>query len=116
MLERSLYFSPLSLLREIDRFFENYPDHAYKNFFDVSELRHKLASYMLDRISDVLGLHSNRGGRSIVPNFSRRCLEHQLQMEVWIEAGMMRVLQENVGCITQAFPHHFPPTHQRRSN
>ena len=120
MSEQSLYFSSLSLLREIDSFFENYPDHAYKNFFDVSELRHKLASYVLDRIFDASGLYNamgqhnvgrhNMGRRSSVPDFSRRCLEQQLQMEVWIEAGMMRVLRENVGCITQAFPHHFPPT------
>ncbi|MBW4659476.1 MAG: hypothetical protein KME15_12440 [Drouetiella hepatica Uher 2000/2452] len=115
MSEQSLYFSSSSLLREIDSFFENYPDHAYKNFFGVLELRQKLASYVLDRIFDASGLHNRRGGRSIAPNFSRRCLEQQLQMEIWIEAGIMRVLQENLGCMAQTFPHHFPPAHQHHS-
>jgi len=116
MSEQSFYFSSSSLLREIDGFFENYPDHAYKNFFDVSELRHKLASYVLDRIFDAAGRHSDRGWRSIVPRFSHRCLEQQLQMEDWIQAGMMYVLQENVGCITQTFPHYFPPAqHQHHA-
>lgn len=115
MSEQSLHFSSSLLLREIDSFFENYPNHAYKNFFDVSELRQKLASYVLDRIFDASGLHNSMGRRSTAPNFSRRCLEQQLQMEIWIEAGMMRVLQENLGCMTQTFPHHFPPAHQRYS-
>jgi hypothetical protein len=111
MSERSLCFSLPLLIREIDNFFENYPDHTYKNFFAVSELRHKLASYMLDRIFDASAAHNDRGQRSIVSKFSHRCLEQQLQMEVWIQAGMMHVLQE--GCATQRFPHHFAPTQHR---
>ena len=90
-----------ALLKEVGYFFEDYPDHPYEQFYQDRYLRQELALYVANRIFDVE--NSRRGSRSqtITPKFLGRSLEQKLQLDIWLKAGILFVLQENPVWVAQ---------------
>lgn len=102
------------LLKEIDQFFGKYPDHPYHNVFELPQLRQKLAAYVTGKMFDASEIVTNAGQQaSTISSFSRS-FEQQLQMENWIHAGMIYVLQENADWVSQMIAHEFLSTKPRK--
>jgi hypothetical protein len=93
-----------SILQEIERVLENYPDHPCQQAFAHPGLRQELLIWVLNRIPNVFTLLEESEDAVVHPTYARYCSDRQSCTEFVIHQGIQEILIQNQSMIERHIP------------
>lgn len=88
-----------SILQEIERILELYPDYPYQQAFTHPDLRQTLLAWVLNRVPNIFIMIENAEEMIVHPDYAPYCRDQQSCVELVIREGIQEILRQNQAAI-----------------